>query len=114
MWDTKVENSLVKYKKKKWSTVFGSNKENNGMVVKGVDGENLPPMVKKEKVTKESSEEWLAGKEPEKLPVEVLVVEVEKECGSPKKYMIFYDKSEHRLLPKEDLPPNNICRKKLY
>jgi hypothetical protein len=39
---TKVENSLIKYKKKKWSTVFGSNKENNKMVVKGVDGKNLP------------------------------------------------------------------------
>jgi hypothetical protein len=121
---TKVENSLVKYKKKKWSTVFGSNRENNGMVVKGVDGENLPPVVKKEKVTKESLEEWVAGKEPEKLPVDVPVVEAEKEykhcCEQPcvwiakKEDMIFYDKSEHGLLPKEDLPPNNIRRKKLY
>jgi hypothetical protein len=37
-------------------------------------------VVKKEKVTEESSEEWVARKEPEKLPVEVPVVEVEKEC----------------------------------
>jgi hypothetical protein len=36
----KVENILVIYKKKKWTTVYGSNKENNGMVVKGVDSKD--------------------------------------------------------------------------
>jgi hypothetical protein len=37
-------------------------------------------VVKKEKVTEECSEEWVARKEPEKLLVEVPVVEVEEEC----------------------------------
>jgi hypothetical protein len=75
-------------------------------------------------VTKELLEEWVARKKPEKLPVEVPVVEIEKECKhcceqpcvwiAKKEDMIFYDESEHGLLPKEDLPPNNIRHKKLY
>jgi hypothetical protein len=124
---TKVNNAFVKYKKKKWTTVFGNcTRDYNGTHEEGVDSNKLPSVVKEETVTKESSEEWVAGKVPEEEPQEEPVEEpeVEKECEhcceqpcvwvAKKEDMIFYDESEHGLLPKEDLPPNNIRRKKLY
>jgi hypothetical protein len=120
---TKVDNAFVKYKKKKkWTTAFGNCMEYNGTHEKGVNSKKLPSVMKAETVTKELSGEWVAGKVPEEQPVEE--PEVENECKhcceqpcvwvAKKEDMIFYDESEHGLLPKEDLPPNNIRHKKLY
>jgi hypothetical protein len=71
-------------------------------------------------VTKESLEEWVAGKEPDKLPVEVPVVEVEKVCKhcceelcvwiAKKEDVIFFNKSKHGLLPKEDLKLEKVAQ----
>jgi hypothetical protein len=56
---TKIDNCLVKLKKKKkWSTVCEIDKENAG--VNGQeDRKKLPAAVKKEKVPEETSDEWL-------------------------------------------------------
>jgi hypothetical protein len=72
---TKVSNAFVKYKKKKWTTVFGNCMEYNGTHEKGVDSNKLPSVVKAKTVTKESSEEWVAGKVPEEEPQEEPVKE---------------------------------------
>jgi hypothetical protein len=44
---TKVENTFVKYKKKKWSMVFGNNKKYNGTVEEEVVSKKLLSVVKK-------------------------------------------------------------------
>jgi hypothetical protein len=124
---TKIDNCLVKLKKKKkWSTVFEIDKENAGVNGGQEDEKKLPATVKEEKVPEKTSDEWVAEKDPVGLPVEVPVEEEEEkeECAhcceepcvwiSKKDDMILFDECEHADLAQEDMPPNNIRRKKLY
>jgi hypothetical protein len=118
---------------KKWNTVIqvdnsGVNVENvlstNRMIQK-----NVAKAVKKEEEVKERTEKCVALDNPAMgLPVEVMMEEPEDEpvecvveCGeylcvwlSKEQDMIFFDQMEHEHLPEQDMPPNNIQRKKLY
>jgi hypothetical protein len=138
-WDRKVEKELKKrgilkvgtrlVKHRKWNTV-----ENLRDLVEDVvdTKENTDPNVadevKKEGEVEKTTKKCGAVDEPtEGLPVEASMNEPgdePEECAECGEYpcvwlskehdMIFFDQVEHEHLPQEDMPPNNIRRKKLY
>jgi hypothetical protein len=123
---TKVAQKFVKYKK--WSTVYEINKNkkdrkgmDNGMKLKAGKA------IKEEEEDAKTKDETLKTDEldvTESLAEVQVPVEESRECEhcceqpcvwwAKKEDMIFCDTSEHAHLPQEDLPPNNIRRKKMY
>jgi hypothetical protein len=113
---TKAKGKPVKYTK--YCTEFvidtSGDKENNGMN-EGMREKRIETTVKKEEMPEEVSKDMALAEVPFEKE-EVCEYCGEKPCVwvAKKHDMVFYDLNEHAHLPEEDLPPNNIRRKKLY